>query len=148
MTLATVFTLVNLSVLPAWLLLILAPNWRGTKAIVHSGLYPIVLGVIYIIGLGTAVLGGTGGDSMDFTTLEGVRAVFGSDIGVLVGWTHYLVFDLFVGAWEARDAKRRGFKHWLLIPCLFFTLMAGPAGLVLYLILRRVSGKGGFGLGE
>jgi hypothetical protein len=83
-----------------------------------------------------------------FSTIEGVRALFSVDIGILVGWIHYLVFDLFVGAWEARDAKRRGFSHWLLIPCLFFTFMAGPLGLLLYVILRKATAKGGWSLLE
>ena len=55
---------------------------------------------------------------------------------VLAGWIHYLVFDLFVGAWEVRDAKRLGISHWFILPCLFFTLMLGPIGLLLYFILR------------
>jgi hypothetical protein len=27
---------------------------------------------------------------------------------LLAGWIHYLAFDLFVGAWEVRDAAGRG----------------------------------------
>ena len=49
-----------------------------------------------------------------------------------------LVFDLFVGAWEARDAKRQGIPHLALVPCLLATLMFGPAGLLAYLALRGV----------
>ena len=55
---------------------------------------------------------------------------------MLVGWVHYLVFDLFVGAWIVRDARRRGIHHGLVLPCLFFTLMLGPIGLLLYAGLR------------
>jgi len=62
--------------------------------------------------------------------------------------SNYLLFDLFVGAWIARDAKRRGFSHALLIPCLFFTFMAGPFGLLLYVLFRKVTGKGGWTLFE
>ena len=35
--------------------------------------------------------------------------------------------DLLLGTWEARDARERGVPHWLLVPCLFLTLMFGPA---------------------
>ncbi len=49
-----------------------------------------------------------------------------------------LVFDLFVGAWEVRDAQRRGIAHGFVVPCLVFTLMLGPIGLFLYLVLRYV----------
>jgi hypothetical protein len=54
-----------------------------------------------------------------------------------VGWAHYLAFDLFVGSWEVRDSQRLKIPHWQVVPCLLFTLMVGPVGLVLYLTLRR-----------
>ena len=140
------FTLVNASVVPAWLMLIFLPRWSVTRIFVHSMLYPLVLGVVYTVGLGFSVFGGMGGEGGGFTTISAVRALFSTDMGILVGWTHYLLFDLFVGAWEARDARRRGFHHGLLIPCLFFTFMAGPLGLLLYVILRRLTHKGGWRL--
>jgi Mn2+/Fe2+ NRAMP family transporter len=143
-----IFTLVNASVLPAWLLLVLTPKWNLTEKLVHSMLYPMTLGAVYIVIFALTIFAGHGADGGSFTSIEGVRALFSSDAGIVIGWAHYLVFDLFVGAWEARDAKRRSFNHWLLIPCLFFTFMAGPAGLVLYLILRQVTGKGGWSLRE
>ena len=40
--------------------------------------------------------------------LDGVVALFGVRQAIFVGWVHYLVFDLFVGAWIARDAGRLG----------------------------------------
>lgn len=47
----------------------------------------------------------------------------------LAGWLHYLAFDLFVGAWEARTARAEGIPHWAVIPCLILTFLFGPAGL-------------------
>ena len=58
-----------------------------------------------------------------------------SDI-MLLGWIHYVAFDLLAGVWICTDATQRDFPHLLLLPVLFFTLMAGPVGLTLYLILR------------
>ena len=49
---------------------------------------------------------------------------------------HYLAFDLFTGAWEAADAPAARIPHWLLLPCLALTLLAGPVGLLLYLCLK------------
>jgi hypothetical protein len=51
---------------------------------------------------------------------------------------HYLCFDLAIGAWEARDARRRGVPHLALIPCLAATFMLGPLGLLLYCGVRRL----------
>jgi len=83
-----------------------------------------------------------------FSSLHGVAAFFSSPYALTAGWVHYLVFDLFVGAWETRDAKRRGIPHLLVIPCLVVTLVVGPVGLLLYIVLRAVLGKGGFFLTE
>ncbi len=141
------FTAINLSVMPAWALLILAPRSQITQTLVQSMLYPLLLGAVYIVGMILA-FAGQGAEGGSFTSLEGVRTLFSADVGLLVGWAHYLVFDLFVGAWEARDAQRRGFSHILLIPCLLLTFILGPTGLFLYLILRKATGKGGWSLAE
>ena len=62
-------------------------------------------------------------------TVEGLRALFMSDAGIVLGWTHYLAFDLFVGLWIARDADAKGFSRLVQLPILFLTLMEGPIGL-------------------
>ncbi|MGB0906761.1 MAG: ABA4-like family protein [Maricaulaceae bacterium] len=142
------FSFVIAFVLPAWAMLILAPRWSVTEKLVHSMLWPLVLGAVYVLTLVLAIGFGQGTDGAGFTTIPAVRAIFASDIGVVTGWTHFLVFDLFVGSWEARDAKRRGFHHGLLIPCLFLTFMFGPVGLLLYVILRAATKKGGWSLFE
>lgn len=147
MTYDFLFSLVNASVIPAWALLIFAPKWSVTDKLVQSMFYPLLLGAVYIGGMVMAALG-HGAEGGGFTTIEGVRALFSADVGMVIGWTHFLVFDLFVGAWEARDARRRGFSHWLLIPCLLLTFMLGPIGLVLYLGLRKLTGKGSWSLLE
>lgn len=131
------FNLINASVLPAWALLIFAPQWKWTDRLIHSGLYPLGLGLLYTVFFICAVVLGGPSQGVDFTTIEGVAAIFSHPWGVLTGWVHYLVFDLFVGMWEARDARRRGVSHIWLVPCLVLTFMAGPLGLLLYFLLRR-----------
>jgi len=140
------FSFINLSVLPAWALLIFAPNSALTDRLVHSLIYPLLLGGLYILGFGFIIFAGHGAEGGDFMSIEGVRTLFSADAAMMIAWAHYLVFDLFVGAWEARDAKQRGFRHLWLVPCLVLTFMAGPAGLVLYLLIRSISKKGGFAL--
>lgn len=44
-----VFLAVSYSTVPAWLLLLFLPDARVTRTVVHSGLYPVVLGVIYAL---------------------------------------------------------------------------------------------------
>lgn len=129
--------IINASVLPAWILLIIAPKWQWTDRLIHSGLYPVLLGLAYVIFMICALLFGSNSEPVNFTTIDGIAAIFTHPFGILTAWVHYLVFDLFVGMWEARDAKRRGMSHLALVPCLILTFMAGPVGLLLYFILRR-----------
>jgi hypothetical protein len=133
MDLALIFTLCNSAVMPFWLLLVVAPSWSWTQRLVHSALIPVLLGSVYVAGFLTSPPAPPGAS---FGSLEGVTLFFSSPHGVLVGWVHYLVFDLFVGAWESRDAMRRGIHPAAVAPCLVLTLMLGPAGLLAYLGLR------------
>jgi hypothetical protein len=129
------FTLVNAAVLPAWILLAVAPGWRWTQRFVHAIWIPLVLAGFYLYAM---VAAGPFPEGGGFSTLPEVMVLFTRPMSVLAGWIHYLAFDLFVGAWEARDALRRGIgRGWMVVP-LFFTLMAGPLGLALYLGLRWV----------
>ncbi len=151
MTPDTIFSIANTAVLPFWLLLVVLPGWRGTQWAVHSIAMPVLLGAAYAwLVFGGAFAGGGGGgvDLSSFSSLHGVMTLFTNPVAVTAGWIHYLVFDLFTGAWEARDARRRGFSHWLLIPCLALTFLLGPTGLLLYLVLRAATRKGGFLLVE
>lgn len=132
MTYDQIFSLINLSVMPAWALLILLPKAGITQKLVHTALYPCLLGVFYLGGFLLTLFAGAGSSEVDFTTIEGVSAIFSTPVGVLVGWSHYLVFDLFVGAWIGRDAQRRSVTHWLTAPAMFFTFLLGPIGLLIY----------------
>ncbi len=141
------YQLINFSVVPAWALLILLPKSAITRTIVHSGIYPLALGTFYIAVFAYSLMSGTlsGGN---FATAAGISEMFQSPFGVLIGWSHYLVFDLFVGAWIARDGIRRQ-SHWgWVAPCLLLTFVLGPIGLLSYIILRAIIRKCGIGLWE
>ncbi|HTT96958.1 MAG TPA: ABA4-like family protein [Rhizomicrobium sp.] len=139
-----IFAIANNGILIFWLLLIVAPRWRGTELAVHSIAVPLVLGLAYLWLFTRVWLGGEGAPGTNYTTLPGVMALFDSPTGAVMGWIHYLVFDLFLGAWQARDAAKRRISHWVVVPCLIVTLMAGPIGLALYLGLRLALRRGGF----
>ena len=126
------FKIANYSVLPAWFLLIILPHNRITRYLVHSYIYTIILGIIYI----TLIVSNWGAGEGGMGSLIEIRKAFGSDEILLAGWIHYLVFDLMIGSWQVRDAKQNGISHWMIIPALILTLFFGPAGLVLYLLLR------------
>ena len=62
--------------------------------------------------------------------------LFANPFALLAGWVHYLAFDLFIGAWEVRDAQQHQVPHLAVVPCLLLTFLFGPAGLLLYFVLR------------
>lgn len=66
-------------------------------------------------------------------TLEAISQFFDKPVLLLVGWIHYLVLDLFVGSWETEHGEKAGVPYAILLTCLFWTLMIGPLGLLLYL---------------
>ena len=129
------FSVANPVALLGWALLVLAPRWRGTRAVVLSGALPLLLAATYAALLATHYLGPHGGEG-GFQSLDAVAALFRDRWALLAGWVHYLCFDMWTGAWEVRDAQRRGVPHGLLVPCLLLTFMVGPVGLLLYFGVR------------
>jgi hypothetical protein len=133
-----IFGIANAISLLAWLLLALLPGRRWVTDIVTGGAVPLLFALIYAAIMATTFSGASG----SFSTLDGVASLFTNRWLLLAGWLHYLAFDLLVGTWEARDARAHAVPHVLLIPCLFCTLMFGPAGWLLYLGARRLAGAG------
>ncbi|UTW55852.1 ABA4-like family protein [Kordiimonas sp. SCSIO 12610] len=136
MTYETIFSIINIGVLPAWLMLVFLPSSQLTKSVVHSFLYPVVYGLIYTGLIVNSLFFGASAEGAGFSSIGGVMALFDHPNGTLAGWSHYLVFDLFVGTWISRDALDRGIKHLFIVPCLFFTFMFGPIGLLIYVAIR------------
>jgi hypothetical protein len=131
----TLFKAASTIAFGGWLLLLVAPRWRGTRAVVLSGALPLLLAAAYA-GLITTHYLGPHGTEGGFNSLAEVAALFRDPWALLAGWVHYLCFDMWVGAWEVRDAQPRAIPHLLLIPCLLLTFLFGPVGLLLYHILR------------
>jgi len=126
------FSLASAAVLPGWLLLAFLPRWRHTARLVCAVVIPGLLAVLYAALLAARWGGAEGG----FSSLADVQKLFADPWLLLAGWVHYLVFDLFIGAWEVRDAGRLGIPHLLVVPCLVLTFLFGPVGLLLYGIVR------------
>ena len=130
--LETTFQVAQLGVLPLWALLAFAPRWRGTQLLVHSALAPLLYGALYSTLLLTCPFADGGG----FSTLAGVWTLFSEPHAVLVGWVHYLVLDLMLGAWVVRDAHRRQIPHLVILLILPLNLLVAPVGLLVYVLLR------------
>lgn len=131
MNAAKVFSICNTAILPCWLLLVFLPRWKWTQRVTTLAV-PLLLAAVYAWLLLTAPKTPGAG----FGSLAQVMLLFSQPAAVTAGWIHYLVFDLFTGSWEVRDAQRLGLSHWLVLPCLLLTFLFGPVGLALYLLLR------------
>ncbi|MXO95118.1 DUF4281 domain-containing protein [Erythrobacter aquimaris] len=139
----TVFSIANALALLMWVALVFLPRWPALlAAILYLGV--ALLSAAYAVFLIAVVAGIVpGGEGGNFSSIEGVRQIFASDAGVTIGWIHYLAFDLFVGLWIARDADAKDFSRLVQAPILFATLMAGPLGLVLWLVIRERRARAG-----
>ncbi|NNC38238.1 MAG: DUF4281 domain-containing protein [Acidimicrobiales bacterium] len=145
---ALAYQIINFIVMPAWALLILAPNWKFTTKVVHSAFVPLIMFLIYFYYISWTLFFGGGAEGGGFGSLESVMLAFTSPIGFLAGWVHYLAFDLFVGMWISRDGKRRDIAHAWIVPCLILTYVLGPVGLGVYLVMRKLRNKGSWSLHE
>ena len=141
MSFDSAFTALNLAVMPWWLCWLAAPRSRWSlRAASHSGVF-VVLALVYTV-LVAAVLAQGGFGGSDAASL---RAGLATPLGFLTGWTHYLAFDLFVGAWIVREAARLEVEA---RPFLLFTLLLGPLGLGAFLVRRALRLRSFGGLGE
>jgi hypothetical protein len=140
MTASSLYLLSNYLMMPLWLLLIVSlfvTRWVPlVQRIALFGL-PLVFGVAYSVALLTQLPTAEG----SFDSLAGIRALFGNDWLLFAGWLHYLVFDFFVGAWVARDGTRQAMPRPWVAACLVGCFLAGPLGLLAYIVTRALRGR-------
>jgi len=127
----TLFALATLLVFPAWLLLILVPSWKWTR-VVAAYLTPALLGIAWA----TLMAGQLAPHGGGFGSLEQLTEMARDPYILVAVWLHNLILDVFLGAWEVRDAQRLGVPHLYVVPCLIVTFLAGPLGLLAYFVVR------------
>ena len=130
------FSLTGPLVLAGWAGLILSLFVKPVRPIAWPAAQtavPAILAVAYVLliqaGFGEAEGGGYG-------SIEEIRALFASDSALVAGWFHYLAFDLFIGAWIVREGLERKLTPLLILLCQPLTFLFGPAGLLLFFVLR------------
>jgi hypothetical protein len=134
--LETIYSVCGTIAMLGWLTLAAAPLARQ-RLILAARILSAILCAAYIVQMLT-ITQPTGGN---FSTLAGVTQLFSQPGNVMMGWTHYLAFDLFIGSWECEDAPKRGIPHWVMLPILAVTFLLGPIGLLTYLIIRAAKAQ-------
>lgn len=130
----SLFQIANPAALLGWIALAAAPLipiWADRIALAIA----LALSVLYTALILVYFAGSEGG----FGSLADVMQLFTFPGAALAGWVHFLAFDLFIGAWQVRTARREAIPHLLVLPCLAATFLFGPIGLALFFALRAAS---------
>lgn len=131
------FQLASALATAAWLAIFIFPSW----VLANLELMALPVSLLCLTYVFTLFLGGRFDKPGQkprghFFSMGGVLKLFEHPRAVLVGWVHFLAFDLVIGLGILLDASSQGFEHLWILPSLFLTLMLGPAGLLSYLGLR------------
>ena len=131
----TFFQVTNTVALVAWIALVVFPGRKLVSGLLCAAVVPGLLAVAYACVIGWK-LAANGPPPEDVMTLAGLREIFGDDWVFAAAWTHYLAFDMVVGAWIARDSVRLGIPWPLRTVALVLTFLAGPVGFLVHLVGR------------
>jgi len=134
MTASGLFSVFNMLAMAGWIILalgvVLKRDWLRDAV---AGTYiPIVISAAYAVLIFFFFAGAEGG----FDTLENVQKLFTSPWVALAGWTHYLAFDLFMGARIARGMEGQGLPRWPLVFLLPLTFLFGPISYLAFEIIK------------
>ena len=128
----TLFAISSPIAMLGWVALIISPIIPTWSDRIATYISPGLLSLAYmslILAFWSDAKGG-------FDTLANVQLLFTQSEIAMAGWLHYLAFDLFMGAWIVREARKASRSHWFIVPVLPFTLLFGPIGYVLFLALK------------
>ncbi|MFH8580170.1 ABA4-like family protein [Streptomyces zaomyceticus] len=121
---------------PFWLLMIFAPAWRLTERVAASPLTVLPLLVLWAV-LAAPVLPElwTAVSSPDIDTF---RELVRLPNGAGAVWAQILAWDLLLGQWMYREARRLSVPPLLMAPLLLLTILLSPIALPLFLVVRAV----------
>jgi hypothetical protein len=138
------FQYINSFPMPLWLAMMFAPRHPLTERASRSSAILGIAALHYVISLIIAMRSSNENSAQgNFTSLNGVNVLLSTRQGTLAAWAHMLALDLFTGAWIFRQCRKLDAPAWVRIPSLFGTLMAGPAGLLFFLVWRAFGGGQG-----
>ncbi|MFE6819690.1 ABA4-like family protein [Streptomyces sp. NPDC057677] len=130
------FELTFLLAAPVWLLMIFAPAWRITERVAASPLTVLPLLVVWaVLAAPVAPELWTAVSSPDLDTFRDLMAL-ANGAGAI--WAQVIAWDLLLGQWMYREARRLAVPPLLMAPLLVLTILLSPLGLPLFLVVRAV----------
>ncbi|MGW4701970.1 ABA4-like family protein [Streptomyces sp. NPDC004285] len=121
---------------PVWLLMIFAPGLRATERLAASPLTVLPILAVWAV-LAAPVLPELWA-AVTSPDLDTFRALTAHPNGAGALWAQVIAWDLLLGQWMYREARRLSVSPLLMGPLLVLTILLSPVGLPLFLIVRAV----------
>lgn len=122
---------------PFWALLILAPGWRWTDRIAASPL-PMVPVLAVYLALAVPVFPQLWA-AVSRPDLAGFQELLRLGGGAGAIWAQVIAWDLFLGQWMYREARKLRIHPLVMGPLLALTVLLSPIGVLLFLPLRAAA---------
>lgn len=132
MNTAQIFSACSMLALSQWLVLVIIPMSKLNRWLMTYAVIPTLLSIIYCLYIVSFFYLKGGG----YGSMEQLRVLFANDNVLLAGWVHYLAFDLLVGFAIVSSAHENKLPRLLIILGLVLTFIFGPAGYLLYRLVK------------
>jgi hypothetical protein len=128
----------SLYILPFWVMMWFAPTHERTAAIMRSEwVYLAPLAVAYALAVLPNIVDIFILLGSQMPTPEIVVDMFSEREVILVGWLHFLAFDLFVGRWTWQRMVAAEKPMYISTPVLILSMMVAPLGALLGMLVTR-----------
>ena len=138
LTFENIYMWTNIGVLPFWLLLIFIPNSKFTRFFTNSIIIPLILSCAYGYIVYKAIL--LDENIYDifnlYIDIDNLYTIFATESILLIFWLHFIALNLFLGSWVSLDGSKYNIPRSVVFFPLITIYFTGPAGLVLYWIIR------------
>jgi hypothetical protein len=122
----------------SWILMIFLPKWKVTYMIAKWAVFPLTLSVAYLVGIAYYIANHGLSFTNGFGSYEGVLQLLTVPDLAIIAWLHILAFDQLVGRMIYMENMEHRKVHLILQSlCLYLTLMVGPIGYLLYIVLKK-----------
>jgi hypothetical protein len=128
----------SLYIFPFWLMMWFAPKHERTAALMRSEwVYLAPLAAAYTLAVLPNLASIFTQLASEMPTPEVVVGLFSERDVILIGWLHYLAFDLFVGRWTWQRLVATDQPLFVSFPVLLLSMMVAPLGAFIGLIVTR-----------